>query len=232
MSYVEGRATPDSTPAGMHGEGWFRSADTSEQRAVWRSFIHSLASLHSIDPGAVGHAAYGPDGVLSVLDYWRHSLLDAAPADLVPRQLRALDWLRDNLPGDADDDPALCMGDARPGNAVLAGTEVQALVDFEVAHIGNPAADIGYCLISDKITRLLSDRPATGIPPETETWEQWSEATGRSIGDRHFWAAFGATTMCITGTRAMLTWGMPVESVDTDNIVVDEWEALIDRAAG
>jgi aminoglycoside phosphotransferase (APT) family kinase protein len=199
---------------------------------VWRSFIDALAALHRIDPARIAHASYGPNGVLSVLDYWRRSLLDAAPAPLVSRQLRALDWLGQNRPGDAEDSPALCMGDARPGNAVLVGTEVRALVDFEVAHLGNPAADIGYCLVFDKITRLLSDQPATGIPPASETWDQWSAATGRSIEHRDYWMAFGTTTMCVTGTRAMLSWGMPIETVDTDNIVVDEWEALIDRAAG
>lgn len=30
----------------------------------------------------------------------------------------------------------------------------------------------------------------------------------------------------------MLKWGMPVDTIDTDNIVVDEWEALVKRAAG
>jgi hypothetical protein len=29
----------------------------------------------------------------------------------------------------------------------------------------------------------------------------------------------------------MLKWGVPVESVDSANIVVAEWEALIERAA-
>ena len=55
--------------------------------------------------------------------------------------------------------------------------------------------------------------------------------TGRSVPQRDYWTAFGATVLCVTGTRAMLSWGVPVETIDTANIVVPEWEALIQRAA-
>jgi aminoglycoside phosphotransferase (APT) family kinase protein len=48
-----------------------------------------------------------------------------------------------NIPAGSEDAPALCMGDARLGNAVIHETDVRALVDFEVAYIGHPAADIG-----------------------------------------------------------------------------------------
>jgi aminoglycoside phosphotransferase (APT) family kinase protein len=232
MAHVDGRAVPDGTPAGIHGDGWFRDAEVAEQQAVWFSFVRALGSLHAADLAGLEVATYGPDGVASMLGYWRRSLLDAAPAELVPRQLRALDWLGANLPAGADDAPALCMGDARPGNALLDGTDVEALVDFEVAYVGNPAADIGYCVVFERVTRILSEQPAAGIPTPEETWAHWGAATGRSTEDRDYWTAFGTTVMCITGTRAMLGWGMPVETVDADNLVVTEWEALIDRASG
>jgi hypothetical protein len=51
--------------------------------------------------------------------------------------------------------------------------------------------------MSEAFTRMLSDRPATGIP----------------------------------ATRAMVKWGFPIDSIDDDNLVVAEWEALIERAA-
>jgi aminoglycoside phosphotransferase (APT) family kinase protein len=122
------------------------------------------------------------------------------------------------------------MGDARLGNALLEGNRVQALVDFEVAYIGNPAADIGYCLMHEAFTRLLTDRPATGLPSQSETWERWERLSGRTVRQRDYWTAFGATILCITGTRAMLKWGVPVETIDTSNLVVPEWERLIERA--
>jgi aminoglycoside phosphotransferase (APT) family kinase protein len=230
MELIEGRGVPEDTPASAHGEGWFRDADTATQRSVWWSFLDALGDLHAIDSRTVP-ASYGAEGVSDFLGYWRRSLLDVAPAQLVPRQLAAIDWLTDHIPAGADDHQALCMGDARLGNALLNGTDVHTLVDFEVAYIGNPAADIGYCVMHDAFTRLLTDRPATGIPPADETWAYWANKTGRTVDNRDYWTAFGATVLCITGTRAMLKWGMPVETIDNDNIVVGEWERIIECAA-
>jgi aminoglycoside phosphotransferase (APT) family kinase protein len=230
MEFVDGRSVPESTPASFHGDGWFRDADESVQRAVWWSFLDALGAVHAIDVDAMP-ARYGSRGVVDVLHYWRRSLLDAAPAHLVPRQLSVIDWLTAHIPPDADDEPALCMGDSRLGNALLKDTEVRALIDFEVAYIGNPAADIGYCLMHEAFTRLLTDRPASGIPSVEETWNYWEKITGRTVRQRDYWTAFGATVLCVTGTRAMLKWGMPLDSIDNDNIVVGEWEALIERAS-
>lgn len=230
MERIAGRTVPESTPASFHGDGWFRDEDAAVQQAVWWSFLDTLAALHAVPPNDIP-AHYDTPGPAGVLDYWRGSLLDAAPAGRVPRQLAAIDWLRDNLPQDADEQPALCMGDARLGNALLDGNRVTTLVDFEVAYIGNPAADIGYCLMQESFTRLLTDRPAIGIPSPQQTWDRWEQLTGRSVPQRDYWTAFGATVLCVTGTRAMLSWGVPVETIDTANIVVPEWEALIQRAA-
>lgn len=230
MELVDGHGVPEDTPASFHGDGWFRDTDTQTQRAIWWSFLDTLGRLHAIDAGSVP-AKYGANGVVDVLGYWRRSLTDAAPAHLVPRQLAIIDWLADHIPAEADNDPALCMGDARLGNALLHGISVHTLVDFEVAYIGNPAADIGYCVMQEAFTRLLTDRPATGIPTADETWAYWEAKTGRTVGNRDFWTAFGATILCVTGTRAMLKWGMPVQTIDNDNIVVAEWERLVAQAA-
>ncbi|MDH6243999.1 phosphotransferase family protein [Mycobacterium sp. OTB74] len=230
MELVDGRTVPESTPASFHGDGWFRDASAEVQQAVWWSFIDRLAQLHSVDTDSVP-AHYVESGVVDMLNYWRRSLLDAAPTELVPRQLAVIDWLATHIPDDANDKPALCMGDARLGNALLNGNEATTLVDFEVAYIGNPAADIGYCLMQESFTRLLTDRPATGLPSPEQTWDRWEQLTRRTTRDREYWTAFGATILCVTGTRAMLKWGVPVEAVESANIVVQEWEALIERAA-
>jgi aminoglycoside phosphotransferase (APT) family kinase protein len=231
MEMVEGRGVPETSPASFHGDGWFRDEDDTVQRSIWWSFIDALAALHGTPLTTLEDARYGPNGILDVLAYWRRSLLDVAPEELVPRQLRIIELLATNTPPDADATPALCMGDARLGNALLDGTDVRALVDFEVAYIGNPAADIGYCLMHEYFTRLLSDRPATGIPTAEETWLRWEEASGRAVDNRDYWTAFGATILCITGSRAMFKWGVPRESIETNNIVIAEWELLAQRIA-
>lgn len=232
MAHVEGRAVEDSLPGGFHADEVLRKSSADEQRAVWDAFHDALAALHAVDPAEVPDASHGPNGVIDVIDYWRASLLDAAEATSVPRQLAVLDWLAANLPPDADEAPAVCMGDARIVNALIVGTDTRALIDFEVAYVGNPAADIGYSLFISGQQRGNAEQPLPGIPTPDETWERWGRRTGRSIEHRRYWTAFGAMVLAITATRAMIQWGLAGPSVDTDNPLVATWEAAVERAAG
>jgi aminoglycoside phosphotransferase (APT) family kinase protein len=231
MEHVEGRSVPDSPPGGYHSDGWLRDAGTEAQRAIWDSFHDALAALHAVDATHVPDANHGPHGVVDVLGYWRDALLDLAPAETVPRQLGILDWLRDHLPPGADDAPAICMGDARLVNCLIAEAEVRALVDFEVAYVGNPAADIGYSLFFDGLLRRNADQPLAGLPSADATWARWSRATGRAVDDRDYWTAFGATIVCVTATRAMIQWGVADQSVEADNPFVPAWESAVATAA-
>lgn len=231
MEYIEGRSVPDSPPAGYHGDSWLRDAGPDAQGAIWNSFYDALAALHRVDATRVPEASHGPRGAVDVLGYWREALLDATPADTVPRQLGLLDWLRDNVPLGADDAPAVCMGDARLANCLIAGTEVRALIDFEVAYVGNPAADIGYSVFFDGLQRANTDQPLSGFPSEDDTWARWSRTTGRTVAGRDYWTAFGATILSITATRAMIQWGVAERTVELDNPIVSPWEAAVARAA-
>jgi len=230
MEYVAGRSVPDAPPAGHYGDGWFRDAPESERRAVWHSFHDALARMHAAPVDAVPEASHGPGGARDVLRHWRESLLDALPESDAPRQLAALDWLGRNLPANADAAPAVCLGDARLVNGIVAGTSVQALVDFEVAYAGNPAADVGYSLFVDRAFRASSAAPLT-LPGEEETWQRWSAATGRALHDIHYWTAFAAMVLVITATRALAQWGVAKPDVERSNFLVPQWEAVVERAA-
>ena len=110
----------------------------------------------------------GPRGTVAVLDYWRDALLDLVEPSAAPRHLAVFDWLAANIPPSADAPPALCMGDARLVNAIVDGAEVAALVDFEVAYVGNPTADIAYSLFLERSHGHTA--PLPGLPSEGETW--------------------------------------------------------------
>ncbi len=229
LEYVDGRSVLDEAP-GYHGGGWLYDASPEAQRAVWESFHDALAALHSADPADVPDARHGGHGCADLLGHWRTALLDAAPADVVPRQLAALEWLREHIPPGADDAPAVCLGDARLVNGVVVGTEVRALVDFEVVYVGNPAADVGYNQFYDGLQRRHVAEPLPGFPTIDETWERWGRAAGRPTGDREYWTAFSATILCITATRAMIQWGMSSSTIEADNTIVAAWETAVATA--
>jgi aminoglycoside phosphotransferase (APT) family kinase protein len=54
-----------------------------------------------------------------------------------------LEWLRRNLP-DAPPRPSLLHGDAAFSNLLVADGRVTAVVDWEAAHVGNPAEELAY----------------------------------------------------------------------------------------
>jgi len=230
MEYVDGRSVPDAPPGGHHGSGWFREAGPHVQRAVWHSFHDALAKLHAIDATAVPEASHGPGGVRDVLRHWRDALLDALPAAAAPRQLAVFDWLLGNVPPDGDTAPAVCLGDARLVNGIVTGSTVRALVDFEVAYVGNPAADLGYSLFVDRAFRTSSNAPVE-LPSAEETWARWSSATSRALDDCDYWTAFGATIIVVTATRAMVQWGVAHADVERSNLLVAAWEDAVERAA-
>jgi aminoglycoside phosphotransferase (APT) family kinase protein len=232
MDLVEGWAPADVPPGSYHSDPFLLECPPEDQRAVWDSFHDALAALHLVDPGQVPDASLGPEGMTSVFAYWRSSLLDVLAPEAAPRQLALLGWLEEHLPPGADDDPAPCMGDARMVNCLVDGTRVTGLIDFEIAYLGNPAADIGYSLFLDGQSRSNAEAPLPGIPAEADTWQRWEGATGRRVpaADRAYWKAFGAMILAVTATRFMVQLGLPAGSVDTDNPIVPSWQSMVTAA--
>ena len=234
MEFVEGWAPADPQAGSYHCDPVLLGSSPVEQRAVWESFHDALAAVHRVDPALVPDAALGPDGMGSVFDYWRASLVDVLPEASARRQLELLEWLRQYLPAGAAESPAVCMGDSRLVNCIVGGTAVQALFDFEIAYLGDPAADVGYSLFLDRMGRGNVEQPLVGIPSEDETWARWEAATGRTVpaADRAYWKAFGAMILAITASRFMAQHGFPVDQIDTDNSVASLWHVMVEEATG
>ena len=125
---------------------------------------------------------------------------------------------------------ASCRIEVSDVHALFDDREVQALIDFEVAYLGNPLADIGYSLFFNAMQRENAERPLEDLPSDDETWERWSEVTGRPVVHREYWTAFGATVVTITATRAMVQWGLGGPNLESVNVLVDRWEAAAKRA--
>ena len=227
MEWIEGRSVPDAWPNAYH-DGWFLEAGADVQRAVWDSFHDARAAVHRVDLAVVASAYDGPRGTLDVLAYWRAALLAVLDESVVPRHLAMFDWLLANVPASADVPVALCMGDARLVNAIVAGSEVAALVDFEVAYVGNPIADVGYSLFLERSHAHTA--PLPGLPSEAETWARWSDATGRELVDLPYWTAFGATIIVVTASRAGAMWGPPDSFSEDQQGLLRLWESLVGEA--
>lgn len=133
-------------------DGIHELADEARQRAIAMDFMEQLARIHQLSPSKL--EALGLDSSefslpVSAEDYALagidelESLYAASVAVPDPLALLTFTWLRRNVPPPPAR-PALVQGDTGPGNFVFSGDRVSAILDWECAHFGDPAEDLGH----------------------------------------------------------------------------------------
>ena len=102
----------------------------------------------------------------------------------------ALCWLADHDPGPSDE-VTLVHGDFRHGNLIIGPDGVRAVLDWELAHLGDPMEDLGWvCVNSWRFGEI--DKPVGGFGSREELFAGY-EAAGRRVDpDRvMFWEVMG-----------------------------------------
>lgn len=105
-----------------------------------------LADIHALDWRAKGlqtlsHSALEP-GALRELEFWE-AYLARQVLEPHPEMTEVARWLRRNAP--RPQRVVLVHGDFKPGNVLLAPDgKVQAVLDWELAHPGDPMEDLGW----------------------------------------------------------------------------------------
>ena len=163
------------------GQTWFRLIkDPDEQVRTARDFIAKLAALHRIDAHDLKIDSLGPAG--PVAEHVRAEIAAmrarvaryGKPAPLVTF---CIDWLDRNVP-DYDGPTVLVQGDTGPGNFMYADGAVTAVVDWELAHFGDPMDDIAWLSL-----RAVQDT-FTVFPDRLAEYEQLS---GHRIDEGRVW---------------------------------------------
>jgi aminoglycoside phosphotransferase (APT) family kinase protein len=102
----------------------------------------------------------------------------------------ALRWLRDRDPGPSQE-VTLVHGDFRHGNLIIGPDGVRAVLDWELAHLGDPMEDLGWiCVNSWRFGEI--DKPVGGFGAREELFAGY-EAAGRSVDPERveFWEVMG-----------------------------------------
>jgi len=161
MEYAEGAPAADKPI--YYNAGWVADA-TDEQRArMWTSTVDTIARLAPIDWEARGLGSYAwPDRNRSCIEQnlehweriydWGATFFPGTPLPKVVLDLR--DWLRANLPREYT--VAFNWGDARFANMIFRDFEPVALLDWELAMVGDPEIDITFFLFADRHLQLLA----------------------------------------------------------------------------
>ncbi|GAC1345143.1 MAG: hypothetical protein NVSMB18_24210 [Acetobacteraceae bacterium] len=130
-----------------HGIAEFRRlTDAPTKQAIAAEFMQDLARLHahpaagvSLDGGGAGARII--DHVRAELAIWRAMYAETGQADALLDL--AFRWLEDNMP-DPDGPVVLVHGDAGPGNFLFADGHLTAIIDWELAHLGDPMEDLAW----------------------------------------------------------------------------------------
>ena len=153
----------------------------------------ALATVHAVPTEPLDQLkSFTPIGRVEWL--YEHFL---ATEQVSPVFSYAFAWLREHAPP-APEKPALTHGDFRNGNLMFDQQGIRAVLDWENAHIGDPAEDLGwFCIPSWRFGNL--DNPAGGFGSREDLLAGYGKAGGTvpSPERLRFWETYGS-----------LYWGM------------------------
>jgi aminoglycoside phosphotransferase (APT) family kinase protein len=168
------------------------------QKAEILAMIHALAPPADLFAGpsfaGAGDGAGGREAAR-----WARAVSEV-PDARTPAVRAAVRWLERHQPG-RQDRVALVHGDYRTGNLMYGPDGIRAVLDWEMAHPGDPLEDVAFA-------QLVCWQVGTGRVGGLVTADRWIELYARAAHvkvDRdslHFWEALAAVKMATLTLRA------------------------------
>jgi aminoglycoside phosphotransferase (APT) family kinase protein len=148
-----------------------------------------MARIHDIDVEDTGldqHLSFVPPAEF-VEQTWNNYKTLETPQPMIDYAGR---WLLDNLPEDWE--PRLVHNDFRNGNFMVNEEGMVAVLDWELAHIGDPMRDLGWICVNS--WRFGGDQPVGGFGSYEDVFAGYEEVSNRKVDPDHvkFWEVFGS----------------------------------------
>jgi aminoglycoside phosphotransferase (APT) family kinase protein len=163
--------------------------------ALAASALDTLADLHAVDPADVG--IEGPPGryLERQVRRWRGQLARTPTAGRLGDLDALARWLSGHLP--ASEERRIVHGDYGFHNLLVDGDRVVAVLDWELATVGDPLADLAF-FVKSWGPGALSANPAQdavalrpGAPDRAGLEARYEQRSGRSLGPtRAFYDVF------------------------------------------
>jgi aminoglycoside phosphotransferase (APT) family kinase protein len=212
MDRVDGQPIRSKVP-----DGWAQHPDTHGQ--ALEQLIDALAQVHLVDWQGCGLGSMAPkpgrEGVRT--DRWLQQLASYRGRSL-PEVSDISEWLDTHRP--PTQKPALCHGDYKLDNVLFAEEappRLLAIVDWEMASIGDPLVDLAWALIfhpgaEGTMPLGRTGRPAfavEGLPSRDQLVDRWASATGRDASHLIWYEVFARWKLAIVleGSYAKFTRG-------------------------
>jgi hypothetical protein len=114
-------------------------------------------------------------------------------------------WLLEHLP----EDPSLCVvhGDFRNGNLMVTPDGITAVLDWEIAHLGDPIRDLGWlCVNSWRFGN--AQLPVGGFGEVEDLLAAYNAVAARPVtpGQLHYWQVFGSFWWSVACLQMAQSW--------------------------
>lgn len=186
--------------------------DAATYEALSETFVDEFAAIHAVDYEEAGLGEFGrPDGyVTRQVDGWIDRY-HKSQTDEIPGMERAGEWLRDNMPSETSG-AALIHNDFKYDNFVLDPddlTEVVAVLDWEMATVGDPLMDLGTSLAywiqpdDPEILQQLDLSPTMreGNYTRQQIVDRYEEVSGRDCSEILFYYVYGLYKVGVIGQQ-------------------------------
>jgi aminoglycoside phosphotransferase (APT) family kinase protein len=162
------------------------------RRDIGFELVDALAELHAAPVEPFVAAGIGkPDGYLErQLRRWRGQREGAKTRELPDYDVLSA-WLEEHLPMQAES--SLVHGDYKLDNVAMSaeGPRLTAILDWEMATVGDPLADLGYLMSfwlepgeRDEFSEVAGNVTAQpGFPTRDEMVERYARQSGRDVAD-------------------------------------------------
>ncbi|HET7399878.1 MAG TPA: phosphotransferase family protein [Intrasporangium sp.] len=183
MSYVAGPVVTTRTPDAL--------ASPRERRAIGLALVDTLAALHRVDWRAAGLSDLGRPEGFNERHLNRMGRLVSDEKGQPPKEFAMIDdWLRANVPPESG--ASIIHNDYRLGNVIVGADvpgRITAVLDWELATIGDPLFDLGYFLASYPVAggsltptqQLGIAALEEGYPTREELAERYATDTGADL---------------------------------------------------
>jgi aminoglycoside phosphotransferase (APT) family kinase protein len=171
--------------------------DARQRQRVGDHLMQLLADLHALDPSDLdldlpvpaSPAEHALQELDIAEDLYRRTGLPGEPTMTLGAR-----WLRRHVPRSVHR-TSLVQGDTGPGNFLFAGDEVRWLVDWELAHFGDPVEDLAAVCVRDMVTPF-ADLPAL--------FERYAEISGTPVEPERI--HFHRVSKCVRSLVALLSY--------------------------
>jgi aminoglycoside phosphotransferase (APT) family kinase protein len=158
---------------------WMKQAGADAVSSMCAQWVGSITALHRLP------ASLMPPGSRTVeqeIAHWRDV---AVQAESEQPLIDLLDALLKNPPTSSGPMTPV-HGDPKQGNCLWKGTQLQAMLDWEMAGVGEPLTDLGYMFQfydQGEVSFANAGFELEGWWPRARVIEQWQHATGRTVRD-------------------------------------------------